>query len=377
MKFIKNKYILILLLVTFTAGLLSGFFWGSKKNINQAKKEAPYKERNLDYINVDKNDKKIIPIPEYILKSLKLSGFSGSIDEKQWKQFLEKTKVQGIKNLEKELKQPVAVLLARIPGIRITPSLMKLIGDDINKIDKDGNIPLFYAAEYGDINTLKSFYEAGGDLYFTKTDENGKNIDILNFASKNKRVDSIKIIDFLLKNGFSFENGEQYFSDAVRNPYFNAKYLEYIVNNIDLDFNNVSTPLFQDGLTANMSREMIDIFLKKESIIEKSRFGSLPVLAAASVNKNVTVGIFKQMVDKGADINASYEGITPLHYAILFGRADLVKFLIKNGADPHLKGESGTAPVEMLGLIEKGAIQTPGKKSDYDKIHEIIADFKK
>ena len=40
----------------------------------------------------------------------------------------------------------------------------------------------------------------------------------------------------------------------------------------------------------------------------------------------------------------SYSGFTPLHYAILYDDAELVKYLLDHGADPTLENNRGYTP---------------------------------
>lgn len=59
----------------------------------------------------------------------------------------------------------------------------------------------------------------------------------------------------------------------------------------------------------------------------------------------------KALLDKGADVNAKYRGLTPLICASLHGRVDVIALLKANGAD-----EKATAPsaYERPGLTAEG-----------------------
>tara|TARA_B110000008_G_C16976270_1_gene566047 strand:- start:734 stop:3241 length:2508 start_codon:yes stop_codon:yes gene_type:complete len=65
--------------------------------------------------------------------------------------------------------------------------------------------------------------------------------------------------------------------------------------------------------------------------------------------------------------NGSDDGYSPLHYAAWDSKADIVKYLIDNGADVNLKGKDGCSPIVLCGvtpnqtdcvklLIENGAV---------------------
>ena len=51
----------------------------------------------------------------------------------------------------------------------------------------------------------------------------------------------------------------------------------------------------------------------------------------------------KALLDKGADVNAKYRGLTPLICASLHGRRDVIALLEANGADAAAKGPGGYA----------------------------------
>ena len=51
----------------------------------------------------------------------------------------------------------------------------------------------------------------------------------------------------------------------------------------------------------------------------------------------------KALLDKGADVNAKYRGLTPLICASLHGRVDVIALLEANGADAAAKGPGGYA----------------------------------
>lgn len=57
-------------------------------------------------------------------------------------------------------------------------------------------------------------------------------------------------------------------------------------------------------------------------------------------------------MDNGADVNARGErGMTPLHYAVEQGHAELVQFLLAQGANKNLKDDNGDTPADTTKLI--------------------------
>ena len=68
------------------------------------------------------------------------------------------------------------------------------------------------------------------------------------------------------------------------------------------------------------------------------------------MHRAVTFGqkeIAELLIDKGADVNASSGGETPLHEAALFGHKEIVELLIGKGADLNAKDEDGDTPLDF------------------------------
>ncbi len=57
---------------------------------------------------------------------------------------------------------------------------------------------------------------------------------------------------------------------------------------------------------------------------------------------------FKQLLDRGLDALATYDGETPLHHASLFLRPDIARLLLKHGADVNAKNHAGLTPIEVM-----------------------------
>lgn len=66
-----------------------------------------------------------------------------------------------------------------------------------------------------------------------------------------------------------------------------------------------------------------------------------------------SVEIVKALIEKGADVNAITErGVTPLHLAIVKKQpADIIKVLVENGADYHIK-EANFSAIELAKLMD-------------------------
>ena len=75
--------------------------------------------------------------------------------------------------------------------------------------------------------------------------------------------------------------------------------------------------------------------------------GSIPANDVAALK-----AIWEAFAGKGADFNArNHTGLTPLHYAIATQEipAEAALWLIEHGADPHVKDQSGSTPLDQAG----------------------------
>ncbi len=90
---------------------------------------------------------------------------------------------------------------------------------------------------------------------------------------------------------------------------------------------------------------------------------SIPLTQAVTSGDEKAVAA---LLAKGANVNESTSGgQTALILAVIFGRTNLVKLLVKAGADPHLRDNLGLNALEWAqrrGLTEVLAILTNGGK---------------
>ena len=79
--------------------------------------------------------------------------------------------------------------------------------------------------------------------------------------------------------------------------------------------------------------------------VSRNNLKNQPLSAATVSNKTDVV---KCLVKRGADIHfAQHGGITPLHSAAYNGNEELVQIFLAHGADPNAKDDSGKTPIEM------------------------------
>ncbi|KAI9794097.1 MAG: hypothetical protein M1833_000462 [Piccolia ochrophora] len=94
---------------------------------------------------------------------------------------------------------------------------------------------------------------------------------------------------------------------------------------------------------------VFDLLLERGAKMERS----VPLHAAAiSVEDAGRIPMMAHLLELGVDINGSddvwgpYRRGTPLHHAVAEVHLEKVRFLLENGADPHLKNDWGMTPLE-------------------------------
>ena len=81
----------------------------------------------------------------------------------------------------------------------------------------------------------------------------------------------------------------------------------------------------------------------------KSLFGDYPINIAATRG---LMGEVATLLAHGANINAMGEhGYTPLHNAVEQNHIEIVRFLLKSGADATMSNDDGDTPVELAKLM--------------------------
>lgn len=162
--------------------------------------------------------------------------------------------------------------------------------------------------------------------------------DFIN-ALKNK--DSKKL-EKLIKSGIDLnlqdKNGWTYLHYAA--VYSNSEIIELLVKNgakLEIKNNNENTPLLESMLYSN-KETLISLLNLGANISTKNNKGGFPLLYITNFEKNDWITLAKYLLEKGAKVNEkTNNGMTCLHFAIMGGNYDYVKFLLENKADPNAR----------------------------------------
>ena len=62
------------------------------------------------------------------------------------------------------------------------------------------------------------------------------------------------------------------------------------------------------------------------------------------------IEVVRKFVEYGADVNEMSNGMTPLMLAARYNRAEIISFLLENGANPKIKTETGWTALKYAEL---------------------------
>jgi len=289
---------------------------------------------------------------------------------------------------------------------------------DINKLETStGNTTLHLAAKGNRINVALLLITKGADIY--KKNNDGKTpIDIItsNCSFPIPKINDLKQKYCMVKGSFlqrksidsSFKKGSPIFKLRDDIDGLSTRFEYWIINNI-----NDPTKRFQiDDAIINSLGEFIQkfkdlqkykeaieslIFIMKESkmgneicnqnnnqdIIEKQTGGTIQSDFEEAC-RNGDIKVVMDLIDKGADVNASNNwGNTPLHYALDNGHTEVAMALIDKGADLNARNNDGYTPLHIalmkghteaaMAVIDKGADVNARNNDGYTPLHYALS----
>jgi hypothetical protein len=105
-----------------------------------------------------------------------------------------------------------------------------------------------------------------------------------------------------------------------------------------------------------------DILTSEQTEVSVVKFEVSPLCKAVATGN---IEVVKTLIKEGADVNAKSNGMRPIHYAAKYNRVELIKVLVTAGADVHSTCD--------LGYTALGH----AKKSKADDAAQFLKRFKK
>ncbi len=236
-------------------------------------------------------------------------------------------------------------------------------GADVNaKQNKyyGGNTALIVAVYKGYSEIIKYLISKGADVN-AKNDGGDTALHIAIFKDKNK-----EIIELLIEKGADVNakdnDGETALYKAVADKKYEiAKYLISKGADINAKTNGGTTILMKVAGTKEYYKTVTTVERQKNS---SYKVGT-DVVKTTTVAGSEVLEMVKYLVEKGADINAKSEYLTPLSGATYNNNIEIVKYLVSKGADVNLASGDGETPLMCASqfgylaivkyLISKGA----------------------
>ncbi|MEM6699825.1 MAG: ankyrin repeat domain-containing protein [Bacteroidota bacterium] len=91
--------------------------------------------------------------------------------------------------------------------------------------------------------------------------------------------------------------------------------------------------------------EILHLIMHRAKASLKNDLGELPIVLA--LEESYDLKTLQLLINKGAELNARANGITPLSRAVELNKLPAVALFLKNGADPSMTNEDGTIPLAL------------------------------
>ncbi|KAK7926467.1 hypothetical protein PG985_003465 [Apiospora marii] len=215
-------------------------------------------------------------------------------------------------------------------------------GANINCMDDQGKVALYWAAYSGNLEMIRLLIDRGADI--NQPDLNSRTV--ISHAAESGKEEAVRV---LIDLGARKENTDRYF----RTPLWYAvvKGHDKVVDLLLEKGSNVEcpdlfgwTPLLKAAATGNWG--LCNTLLRNGVQMRTETYGNQSPLSLAAMNGHES--IVELLIDHGADLNhVICHGQTPLMLAVQNGHAMVVKILIEMGADTSIKDNYNRTPVSF------------------------------
>lgn len=124
------------------------------------------------------------------------------------------------------------------------------------------------------------------------------------------------------------------------------------IGSIDINILNEDKENLLHEAIAHNPEIALELIERNINVNQQTKNNAAPLHYAAHHNQ---LEIARKIIEKGGDINLTDKhGNNPLWYAVFFakGHYDLVKLLMKHGADPHNKNKAGRSALDFAKQID-------------------------
>jgi len=235
-------------------------------------------------------------------------------------------------------------------------------GADVDRRTKHGDTCLFNAVIFGQIELTKLLLENGADIDI----KNNAQKHVYDYINWNTPEAIVKFLQIAYLKKHAEEKAPVHFMVRYKNEIYKPSPIQQALKdgNIEklriyltkLDTDDTKEKTINDLLfraTEKRDPAFIELIIDHGAQLDvRHKDGRTPLLQAIAYDHAAVV---KSLIDKGADINALSHGkhankMSPIQYAALNKRTEIMEILIKAGADVNQKEEiNGRTPL-MLAL---------------------------
>jgi ankyrin repeat protein/beta-lactamase regulating signal transducer with metallopeptidase domain len=210
--------------------------------------------------------------------------------------------------------------------------------------------PLHFAAERGLTEVVKQLIDKGADVN-AKTNDGRSPLWLAIRWGGHEEVSRLLIAAGADVNA-TLNDGRQLLGTAIWYGHEGiAKLLLASGADVNLSVNDRAHPVSTAAEAGRLS--LVELLIAHGADVNARTRLRTPlhaaVRAADSVDNETVAQIVKRLLEHGADVNAtSNNGVTPLHLAASWGRAEAAKLLLAAGADVNAKDNWGFTPLSVV-----------------------------
>jgi ankyrin repeat protein len=227
-------------------------------------------------------------------------------------------------------------------NLEMVKLLLPQTTEGVNVEGDEGSTPLFFAAESGKANVVEYLLNNGADANIPDA---GKRVP-LHVAAQAGDLESVKLLLPKTTDGINVKENYDYTPLFFAAESGKANVVEYLLNNgADANIPDAGkrVPLHVAAQTGDM--ESVKLLLPKTTggINFKGNDNYTPLFFAAESSK---ANVVKYLLDNGADANIDCYGDLPLHVAVQAGDLESAKLLLpKTKGGMNVKGDWDMTPL--------------------------------
>ena len=336
-----------------------------KTALMHAKGQIPYNQKIVTILTEAeaKANKKQAASPTSQPKKIDMPRFFGwfAMSDADFIELCQKGSLQQIKdaikkganvNAKDDAGRTVLMQVAYVENsnLEVITALIKA-GADVNAKDKGGYTPLMSAASHYNATAITVLIKAGADV---NAKDNGGQTPLMRAAAKNP---SPEVITAFIEAGADVnakDNGGQTpLVLALHNSeHYNPEVIKLLIKSgADVNVNekdNVGRTLLMLAVY-RYNLELTTILIKAGADVNaKDNNDRTPLMWAAS-NQKYNPEVITALIKAGAKVNAKdKDGCTSLMYAVANKRENLIETLLKFGADPKIRDNSGEKAIDYV-----------------------------